>query len=362
MDKIKRFFECLIPVTACNLECGYCYVIQRDNRKMEIPNLKYSPEIIGKGLTVERLGGICYFSICGAGETLIPEDTVRITYELLKNGHYVNLTTNGTISKRIDKFLEFPKEFLLRLNFSFSFHYNELVRLNLIETFFYNINRVKEAGCSFVLQINLCDEYLDVWNDIKRICINRVGAPPQVAATRREHDLCSNVVLHTDLELDDYISKGREFDSPLFEFTMKNFNVRRTEFCYAGDWSGTLNFGTGVLTKCYGLKGQDIFSDINKPIQFCAVGKCPSLFCMNSSHFLSLGVIPDLSTPTYAELRDRKDVPWYNSTMQEFLNQKLSDNNNLYDKKRKLIVIVKSTLRNYGLILKRKLKRVFARL
>ena len=48
MDKIKRFYECLIPVTACNLKCSYCYVMQRDNRKNKIANLKYSPEIIGK--------------------------------------------------------------------------------------------------------------------------------------------------------------------------------------------------------------------------------------------------------------------------------------------------------------------------
>lgn len=361
MDKIKRFFECLMPVTACNLKCGYCYVIQRGNRKMEIPKLKYPPEILGKGLCVERLGGICYFSICGAGETLIPEDTIRITYELLKNGHYVNLTTNGTISKRIDEILNFPKEFLRRLNFSFSFHYNELIRLNLMDTFFDNIDKVRNAGCSFVVQINLCDEYLDVWSDIKKICVNRVGAPPQVAATRKEYDLCSDIILHTNLELDAYINKGREFDSPLFEFTMKNFNLHRTEFCYAGDWSGTLNFGTGVLTKCYGLKGKDIFSDIEKPIHFCAVGKCPSLFCMNSSHFLSLGDIPELSTPTYAELRDRKNVQWYNSTMKAFLSQKLSDNNNLYGKKQKLIVNVSSTLRNYGLLVKRIIKKVVER-
>ena len=32
---IKRFFECLIPVTICNLECEYCYVIQREYRNMK---------------------------------------------------------------------------------------------------------------------------------------------------------------------------------------------------------------------------------------------------------------------------------------------------------------------------------------
>lgn len=57
MDTIKRFFECLIPVTACNLKCNYCYVIQRNNRKHEMAQLKYTPEQIGRALRQERLGG-----------------------------------------------------------------------------------------------------------------------------------------------------------------------------------------------------------------------------------------------------------------------------------------------------------------
>ncbi|HBI61970.1 MAG TPA: hypothetical protein DDY31_12295 [Lachnospiraceae bacterium] len=72
MEKIKRFFECLVPVTACNLKCSYCYVIQRHNKKLEVPKLKYSVKEIGYALRRERMGGVCFFSICGAGETLTP--------------------------------------------------------------------------------------------------------------------------------------------------------------------------------------------------------------------------------------------------------------------------------------------------
>lgn len=54
---IKRFFECLIPVTVCNLKCSYCYVMQRNNRNMELAKMNYSPEHIGRCLTRERLGG-----------------------------------------------------------------------------------------------------------------------------------------------------------------------------------------------------------------------------------------------------------------------------------------------------------------
>ena len=58
MSQIKRFFECLIPVTACNIKCSYCYIIQRNHRNMEIPKLKYSIQQIGKSLNIQRLGSL----------------------------------------------------------------------------------------------------------------------------------------------------------------------------------------------------------------------------------------------------------------------------------------------------------------
>ena len=78
MEKIKKFFECLLPESVCNLKCEYCYVIQRADNKQVIPKLNYSIDTIGKALTKERLGGTCYFSICGSGETLVPEYTLKI--------------------------------------------------------------------------------------------------------------------------------------------------------------------------------------------------------------------------------------------------------------------------------------------
>lgn len=97
--KIKRFIECLIPLTICNLKCSYCYVSQENRKTQQPANFLYSPYIIGRALSRERLGGICYISMCGAGETLLAKEMPDITYNLLKEGHYVNITTNGTISK-----------------------------------------------------------------------------------------------------------------------------------------------------------------------------------------------------------------------------------------------------------------------
>lgn len=338
MEQIKRFFECLLPVTMCNLKCSYCYVIQRDCRKMQMATLKYEPEQMGKALIKERLGGICYFSICGEGETTLQPQIAQIIYQIMKNGHYVSVTTNGTVSGRIDEIIKLNRKYISRLHFAFSFHYHELLRLNLLDQFFDNVKKVKGAGASYVIQLNLCDEYIPYLNEIKRLCIERTGAAPQLAATRKEEIGLRKVELMTEMTYQDYLSTGEQFDSPLFRFTLKNFNVRRHEFCYAGDWAGNLDLSTGILRRCYcSYLRQDIFKNAAEPIRFLAIGNmCGSRFCMNSSHFMSLGVIPSLETPTYAELRDREAAGWYQTEMREALNGKLIETNEEYGIGRKL--------------------------
>ena len=96
MDKPKRFLECQFPVTICNLECPYCYIIQQNRRKMKKVDLKYSPEHIAKALRKERLGGVCWINICGAGETLIQDEVIDII-ELLERG--LEVRTQGVRPK-----------------------------------------------------------------------------------------------------------------------------------------------------------------------------------------------------------------------------------------------------------------------
>ncbi len=332
MEKIKRFFECLIPVTACNLKCSYCYVIQRDNRKNQISNLKYTPDQMGRALTPKRLGGTCYFSICGAGETTIQPELDRIVYNILKQGHYVNITTNGTITNKLEQIVETNKEYIKRLHFAFSFHYLELKKLNLIDVFFENIHMVRAKGASIVVQINMCDDYVPYLDEIRSLCVEKTGAAPQIAATRKEEKNLEKIELLTARSEKEYLLLGEEFKSPLFEFTMKNFNVKRKEFCYAGDWSGILDLSTGIMRRCYSsYLFQDIFKNPNEKIRFQAMGNCcGSPFCMNSSHFMSLGIIPEVDTPTYAELRNRQEAEWYTDEMKRFLSGKLQDSNVKY--------------------------------
>ena len=335
MEKIHKFVECLIPVTKCNIRCSYCYVIQENRREGIIPELDYDLDRMQKALTKERFGGTCYFSLCGAGETLIPEYVIDIAYRLLENGHYVNITTNGTLSKRFDQIINrFPKEYLNRMHFAFSFHYLELKRLKALNSFFDNVDKVKKNGASFVIQLNMCDEYYPYLNEIKQICMERVHALPQVAVTRKETKYPKmEIDFYTERSKEEYVKNGRLFESPLFEYTLENFKVKRKEFCYAGDWAYQLNLKTGLLKRCYcSCVVQNIFKDINKPIFSCAVGKyCNSDYCFNSSHFISLGVIPEIKGPSYAELRNRKEAGWYQKDMEEFLSGKLSDTNREYN-------------------------------
>ncbi len=332
MDKPKRFLECLLPTTICNLECPYCYIIQEHRRKMEKVELKYSPEHIAKALQTERLGGKCWISICGAGETLIQDEAIDIVQLLLKEGHYVNITTNGTLDKQFDKLIERCNGNLNHLHIAFSWHFTELKKRNLTDRFFSNIVKIKNAGASILLQINLCDEYLPYIDEIKRISMEKLGAYPQVALTRDES--CNPMKIYSSLSDEEYYKIGKTFDSPLFDFTFKNFNVKRNEYCYAGEWSGVLNLQTGWLSKCYAnCEGQNIFENINEPIKFSAVGRyCQNCYCINSSHFMSLGVIPEIETPTYAQLRNRPEAHWYTPEMETFLNFKLNESNKEHSK------------------------------
>ena len=337
-DKIKRFFECLLPVSACNFKCTYCYAIQQQRHEGYFPVFTHSPEYIAKALSYKRLGGPCLISITGIGETLLCIELVPIIKEILKEKHYINITTNGTVTKRFVEICEFPKELLERVHISFSLHYIELKNKNLLDQFYKNVNMVRNAGCSVLVQFNLYDEYLPYLEDIKSTSIKNVGALPQVALTR---DQSSNFFkIWSDNSFEEYIKTGEEFNSPLFECTCNNFNVKRKEFCYAGDWSYTMNLETGDISQCYsGAFLQNLYENIKEPLKICAVGNnCKDTFCVNSSHFMGLGIIPEINMKSYGTLRNRPEAKWQNPRMQAFLNSKLKESNKEYSMIEKLIV------------------------
>lgn len=341
MEKMAHFFECLLPVSICNLECEYCYLIQQNRRAMRNELFDYDVEHMIKALSMNRLGGCCYFSLCGAGESFLQKGIIELVKGLLQEGHYVNVTTNGTITKKIDEIISLEPCIREKLQIAFSFHYLELKKQEKIEEFFENVKKTRKAGVSILVQLNLYDGYLEHLEEIKKICIEKIGAMPQVALTRKEDK--KNFFIMTEKSKEVYYDIGKTFNSPLFEMTVKNFNVKRREFCYAGDWTATIDMKRGIMSPCYKCgRTQNIFENIETDIKFEAIGhNCRNAYCINSSHFMALGVIPEKKVPTYVGLRNREEADWYNDRMKSFLSQKFIDSKEEYSMCKKCYIDIK---------------------
>lgn len=345
MDKIVRFIDVHVPITACNFKCHYCYVIKNGIRNTSKTEFYYSCEQVKKALTQERLGGVCHFNLCGHGETLIPEELSSYVRVILENGHYVMIVTNGSLTQRIREYLKFPEELRKRLGFKFSFHYLELKRLGLMDVFFDNLQMIREAGCSISVEMTPSDEALGYKEEIKKIFMDKMGALCHLTVPRDGNK--GEIALRSDFTMKEFAKKWGDFDSALFDFKMSIWGKKQKNFCYAGAWSGLLDLSTGDMYACYGSSiHQNIFKDLSKPIQFIAVGKhCKQPHCYNGHAFLSCGTIPSLgeNLPSYAQMRDRIDRQghWLNKEMTETMGQKLYDNNTYFTAREKAQVSIR---------------------
>lgn len=329
-EKIKKFIDCYIPITTCNLRCHYCYVTLNREFDKEIFPLKYSPEHIGKAINKERFGGICCFNLCAKGETLMLPEISKLIYEMLNQGHYVMVVTNGTLTKVFDEILKIDSELLKRLFFKFSFQYLEFKRLNLFEKFFENIKKVDKAGCSYTLEITPNDELIPYIEDVKNMAINNIGAIPHVSVARdsRSEDL----PILTKYSRKEYKKIWEVFNSKMFEYKLSVFNKKRKEFCYAGAWSYHLDLENGNLRQCYcGEILQNIFEDLNSNIVEKPIGyNCPEAHCYNAHAWLTWGDIPEHNAPTYLEMRERNTnngMIWCKEPIKSFFKTKLKESN-----------------------------------
>ena len=333
MDRIKRFIDCYIPTETCNLRCHYCYITQKRKFNSKIAEIGYSPEYVRQALSKRRLGGVCLFNLCAGGETLLSDDVLPIVKELLEEGHYVMIVTNGTLTKRFDEVIAWPYEILKRLFFKFSFHYLEMKRLEWIDRFCSNVKKIKNAGISFTVEVTPSDELIPYIDELKHVCLDNFGALCHVTIAR--DDRTDGIDILSKYSFDEYKKIWGVFDSELFRFKSSIFYVHRNEFCYAGDWSLYLNLITGRLTQCYcGRCLGNIYEDIERPLLLAAVGKkCTQPHCYNGHAFLTLGDIPELTTPTYAEVRNRicsDGTEWLKPEMEHFMSTKLYESNNEY--------------------------------
>lgn len=283
--------------------------------------------------------------MCAWGETLFEYQFIEILKELLEEGHYIWVVTNGSLNKSFEEIAKFPKILLYHLAFKFSFHYLELKRLNKLQEFVKNVKSMENLGVSFSIEITPYDELIQYIDEIKEFSLKNFGALPHITVAREDNT--DNKKILTKLSKEQYDKIWSSFDSKMFSFKLSTFLVKRKEYCFAGKWSYFLNIGNGILKQCYSsYQEQNVFENIEKPIELKAIGKnCLDPHCVNGHAFLTCGTIPKLKTPYYYEMRNRvlpDGSEWLNPYMKEFLSHKLEENNNKF----KLILRRKTWTKN----------------
>lgn len=338
-DTIKRFITCYVPVTACNFQCTYCYL--RNLKDREIHKFCITPEKIAQKLSVENLGGICYFNLCADGETMMHPQLIELISLLTQQGHYVDIITNGTIKNKFEELIASLSELQMKhVMVKFSFHYIQLKEQNLLSKFVDNVNLVKNTAISYSIEITPHDELVKYIDEIKEFSIDNFGALPHITVARNSDT--KGIALLTTMNRDDYKRVWGQFDSTMFDFKFSTFNKKRHEFCYAGDWSIKLDLGSGEYKQCYeGIVLGSICDD--EPLHFKAIGKCRLPHCYNGHAFLALGTIPELECPTYAQERARKCLDgsyWLKPDIYDFFSTRLFDANRQYNKKERIGSII----------------------
>ena len=346
MDKLTRFVECYINTQTCNLRCHYCYITQRRLFNSKLLKLTHTKDEVKKAFSKERLGGCCLINLCAGGETLIADEVIDVARAFLENGHYVMIVTNGTLTKQLKKFCDFPENMQKHLFFKFSFHYLEFKRLNLLESFAKNVNMIANTGCSYTIEITPSDELIPYIDEIKEFSINNFGALPHITIAR--DDRTDSINHLSNLTWEEYKKTWATFDSELFRTKTQIFYTKRKEFCYAGEYSINVELESGKITQCYCGKVLGNIYDLEKPINFQAIGCfCSLAHCYNGHAFLTLGNIPELELKTYFELRNRKTKDgknWVKSEMKNIFSQKLYNNNKEYSEDKKRFVEIDNKL------------------
>ncbi len=335
-EKPRRFINCYVSTQACNFKCDYCYIGQRKIFDNEMFTCKYPVEVMRKATSIERLGGVCIFNLCAGGETLLGAHIIPVIQMLLENGHNVSIVTNGTISDTIEKILAFPRQLLEKLYFKFSFHYFELKKKNLTDIFFANVSKVKNEKVSFSIDITPCDELIPYIDEIKGIFDKYMnGAMPHISVARDTTSRELKILSKYDKE--EYKKIWSVFDSPKFDYKIEEFLKPHREYCYAGNWSFSLELSTGNCRICDGapepgkMDFYNLYENPDEEIPFVEIGcNCPTAHCYNCHALLTLGTIPELETPTYAEMLDRVDAEgnhWLTEEMREFYSYRVGDSN-----------------------------------
>lgn len=330
MDKVKKLIFFRIPMSICNLRCHYCYLAQRQECYQGIqPTMKYTPTEVATALSKDRIGGIAFINLCADGETLLIKDLDLYVKELVKEGHYCEIVTNLTISSALDKFLSMDKNLLEHIEFKCSFHYLELKKKNLLNTYIANVKKIWNAGASASIEITPSDELIPFLDEVKDLSMREFGALPHITIAR--DDSTEDIGYLTKLSMEQYDIIWSTFNSEFWKYKKSIFGVHQMNFCYAGSWSLYIDMTTGIARQCYcGKCVGDVFEDISKPLPEIPVGLCQLPHCFNGHAFLTLGNIPNLTSVRFGDIRNRRrndGSEWLQEDMKNFLNTALIESN-----------------------------------
>ncbi len=326
--KMVKFIDCAVPIEMCNLRCSYCYLGHQGMHFEHTSHFYHTPKYVRKALSRERMGGSIFINFCGTGETLLCEELTDIVSELIKEGHYVQIVTNATITKAVDRYLTSAVD-LSHLSFKCSLHYLQFKKLGLLETFADNVNRMRQSGASITVEITPEDELIPYIDEIKEYSMKNFGALPHITVTRDEREKDFRIL--SQYSPKEYREIWSAFGSPMFFFKMEHLEPQRYHDCMAGLWSGELDLATGELLKCVGNPRIGNIYDLSQEIAFEQVGrKCCLPYCFNCHAYLTLGLIPSTEAPTYYAMRDRETLDgshWITDSLKKVFEQKLYDNN-----------------------------------
>lgn len=338
MDRIRRFICVVVPTSACNLRCRYCYLHFYKMRPVGFECIKHSAEEFRRAMSKERLGGVCMFNFTANGETLIDLRILDYVRAVLAEGHFVEIVTNATIARAFDAIAAFPGEYLERLLLKCSFHYLELKDRGLLDVFFKNVNKVRAAGASITVELMPHDEILPFRDEIRELTVRELGAPCHLTVGRDA--TAPGLPILTRLSRAEYASAWSSFRSELFDYKLSVFGKRQVDFCYAGEWMAVLNLASGKMSQCYkGLHSFDVFEDADKGLPFLAIGNyCREPHCFNAHAWLTFGCVPTAQAPCYDVVRNRKCADgseWLQPRLKAFFHQKFADGNDEYDGRQK---------------------------
>ena len=305
---IKRFFNCAVPVYSCNLKCSYCFVGQKDLSNRKDLNATLSPELIKQAFTTERTRGRALINLCGMGETLIPAEMIDIIRGLLENGQFVSVVTNCTLTNKIMQLCEMEKQYKDRLFIKCSFHYEELIRTNLLDVFFDNVQWLRENKISYTIEMVANDSLISKEKQIKDIFQSKNEAMPHILESRYIAD--DSFRRLTNLKAEDHQQAWEKYDSELFRAQQSLWGEKRSEFCMAGGLSVDVDLKSGCMAQCNtgGKQIGNIYENLDDPMEFCAIGSnCPTPHCFISYVWQGLcGNIENIPYATYDEMRNRK--------------------------------------------------------